>query len=362
MLIRRDTIMTMSTANLIHNIKLIKKRAAKAKIIAAVKANAYGHGLKDAALRLEKYVDMLGVAFIDEAIFLRKNGIKIPIILLEGVVKKNDLKIAAKENFHVVFHHQSQIEFLQKKFNLEKPINAWLKVDTGMNRLGFDIKDAKYFYQKLLNDPKLAKPVRIMSHFACADIVTHPLNQKQIDLFKSLVDDIDTEFSLCNSAGIFNFPQNNYDFVRPGLAIYGASPLSGKTAADFDLKPVMTLKTSLISIKKVTKGSAIGYSGRYICKKDMLIGVGAIGYGDGYPKTARDGTPILVNNIKCQLIGSVSMDMITIDLTNCLNAKIGDKVTLWGDNLAVEEVAKHTDNVAYDLLTVVRERIKFSWD
>ncbi len=251
---------------------------------------------------------------------------------------------------------------MQKKFNLEKPINAWLKVDTGMNRLGYDFKGAKYFYQTLLNDPKLAKPVRIMSHFACADIVTHPLNQKQIDLFKSLVDDIDTEFSLCNSAGIFNFPQNNYDFVRPGLAIYGASPLSGKTAADFDLKPVMTLKTSLISIKKVTKGSAIGYSGRYICKKDMLIGVGAIGYGDGYPKTARDGTPILVNNIKCQLIGSVSMDMITIDLTNCLNAKIGDKVTLWGDNLAVEEVAKHTDNVAYDLLTVVRERIKFSWD
>jgi alanine racemase len=361
MLIRRDTIMTMSSINLIHNIKIIKQKAKSAKIIAAVKANAYGHGLKDAAFRLEKYVDMLGVAFIDEAIFLRKNNIKIPIMLLEGVFKKRDLKIAAKENFHVVFHHQNQIEFLSS-LNLKKPINAWLKIDTGMNRLGFDIKEAKYFYQKLLDNPNIKKPVRMMSHFACADIASHPLNQTQITRFKSLTNDINTEYSLCNSAGIFNFPDNNYHFVRPGLAIYGASPLSGKTASDLDLKPVMTLKTSLISIKLVTKGSSIGYCGRYICPKDMLIGVGAIGYGDGYPRSAKDGTPILVNNIKCQLVGSVSMDMITIDLTNCQSAKIGDKITLWGDNLAVEEVAKYTNNVAYDLLTVVRERIKFSWD
>jgi alanine racemase len=361
MLIRRDTVMTMSSANLINNIQIIKTKAKSAKIIAAVKANAYGHGLKDAALRLEKHVDMLGVAFIDEAIFLRKKGIKIPIILLEGVFKKRDLKIAAKENFHIVFHHQNQIEFLSN-LSLEQPINAWLKVDTGMNRLGFDVKEAKYFYQKLLDNPNIKKPVRIMSHFACADAANHPLNQQQISSFKSITSDINTEYSLCNSAAIFNFPDNHYHYVRPGLAIYGASPLADKTASDLNLKPVMTLKTSLISIKPVTKGSSIGYSSRYTCPEDMLIGVGAIGYGDGYPRSAKDGTPILVNNIKCQLVGSVSMDMITIDLTNCKSAKIGDKITLWGDNLPVEEVAKHTNNVAYDLLTVVRERIKFSWD
>lgn len=361
MLIRRDTVMTMSGANLFHNIQIIKDKIGPAKIIAAVKANAYGHGLKDAALRLEKHVDMLGVAFIDEAIFLRKNGVKIPIMLLEGVFNKHDLKIAANQNFHVVFHHPSQIEFLQN-LTLKHQINAWLKIDTGMNRLGFDLKEAKYFYQKLLDDPKIAKPVRIMSHFACADEVNHPLNQLQINRFETLTNKIITEFSLCNSAGIFNFPKNHHDFVRPGLAIYGASPLSNKTAIDLNLKPVMTLRTSLISIKKVTKGSSIGYLGRYICNQDMLIGVGAIGYGDGYPRSAKDGTPVLVNGVKCQLAGLASMDMITIDLTNYPNAKIGDKVTLWGDGLAVEEVAKYTDNSVYDLLTVVRERIKFSWD
>jgi alanine racemase len=363
MLARRNATATLSTANLLHNLQVIKQKiysaTANTKIIAAVKANAYGHGLEEIALRLEKHVDMLGVAFIDEALFLRKIGIKIPIILLEGVFVPTDLAIAAAQNFQVVFHQENQVSWLEN-LTLPKPLNAWLKIDSGMGRLGFDVEQSKYFYQKLSNNFFIAS-VGVMSHFACADNIDHPLNQRQIEVFKSFTYNIKAKLSFCNSAAIFNFSSSYHDYVRPGLALYGSSPLADKSSMELNLKPVMTLKTSLISIKKLLKGGSVGYKARYVCSEDTLVGVAAIGYGDGYPRSARDGTPILVNNIKCPLIGTVSMDMITINLNNAIDAKLGDMVTLWGENLPIEEVAKFTDNVAYDLLTGVRDHIKFKW-
>jgi alanine racemase len=360
----RTAVAILSTENLLHNLKVIKEQAPKSKVIAMVKANAYGHGLRSVSSRLEKHVDMLGVASIDEALALRKVGIQIPIILAEGVFEANELLVASTEGFHVVFHTEMQLQWLSN-LSCPLPIQAWLKVDTGMGRLGFDIQKAHQYYDQLSKNLQIATPIRIMSHMACADDESNPLNQKQIQAFHQFIQDVSakssSEYSLCNSAGVFQFPNNHYHYIRPGIALYGASPLLGKTAAELNLKPVMTLQTSLIATKHVTKGSPIGYGGRYICPSDLPVGIIAFGYGDGYPRTTKDGAPLLVNNTKCKLIGRVSMDMIAVDLTPCPTAKVGDPVILWGNDLPIEEVAQFTDNVSYDLLTGVQNRVKFHW-
>ena len=356
----RTAIAILSTENLLHNLSVIKEKVKPAKIIAMVKANAYGHGIRSVALRLDKYVDMLGVASIDEALALRKIGVNVPIMLAEGVFEANELLVASTEKFHVVFHNELQVEWLEKT-SLPLPLEAWIKINTGMGRLGFEMAQAKEFYLRLCASPCVAKPVRVMSHFACSDEVDHPLNQKQIQEFKNFTKDIEGEFSLCNSGGIFNFPDCHYDYVRPGIALYGISPFLGKSAQDLNLKPVMTLQTSLISSQIFKKGASVGYGARYRCSEDMPVGIIAFGYGDGYPITAQDGTPVLVNNIECSLIGRVSMDMIAVDLRNCPKAKIGDPVTLWGTGLPLEQVVKHTSNITWDLLTGVQNRVKFLW-
>lgn len=360
----RTAVAILSTENLLHNLKVIKEHAPQSKVIGMVKANAYGHGLRSVSLRLEKHVDMLGVASIDEALILRKIGVQIPIILAEGVFEPNELLVASTEGFHVVFHEEMQMQWLSK-LSCPLPIQAWLKIDTGMGRLGFSIDEAPRFYDQLSKSPQIAPPVRILSHLACADDPLNPLNNKQIQGFTKFIESIgkkgNSEFSLCNSAGVFQYPASHHHFIRPGIALYGASPILGKSAADLNLKPVMTLQTSLIAIKSIPKGSSIGYGARYTCDEDMPIGIIAFGYGDGYPRTARDGTPILVNNTRCKLVGRVSMDMIAVDLRSCPNAKVGDPVILWGNDLPIEEVAAFTQNVSYDLLTGVQNRVKFHW-
>ncbi len=361
----RSAFAILSTENLLHNLKVIKDNAPYSKVIAMVKANAYGHGLRSVSLRLQKYVDMLGVASIDEALILRDIGIQIPIMLAEGVFEPSELLIASIKGFHVVFHEKIQLQWM-KNLSCPSPIQAWLKVDSGMGRLGFDINKAAIFYEQLSKNCQIEQPVRIMSHLACADEPANPLNQQQIDSFNRFVQVISpkasTEYSLCNSAAIFRFPASHYNFIRPGIGLYGASPLLNKSAAELNLKPVMTLKTSIISIKTLPKGSSIGYGARFTCPEKMLIGIIALGYGDGYPRTLRDSAPILVNNSRCSLIGRVSMDTSTVDLKACPNARVGDLVTLWGTDLPIEEVAQFTtDNTSYDLLTGVQNRVKFHW-
>lgn len=357
----------LSTENLLHNLKSLKEKAPHSKIISMVKANAYGHGLRSVSQRLQHHTDMLGVASIDEALALRKAGVNCPILLAEGVFEPSELLIASAEKFHVVFHDASQLEWLDK-IACPQPILAWLKINTGMGRLGFGSDETQIIYQKLSHHPKIAKPIRIMSHFACADDKHHKLNQFQIDRFNQLIakvkqskNSVPVEWSFCNSGGIYNFPDCHFDFVRPGIALYGVSPFEDKLSTSLNLKPVMTLQSSLISLHQYSKGSTVGYGARYTCPEDMLIGVVAFGYGDGYPITAKDGTPVLVNNVECPLVGRVSMDMLTVDLRNCHNAKVGDPVVLWGEGLPIEKVVKHTANIVWDLLTGVQNRVKFLW-
>jgi alanine racemase len=356
----RSAVAILSTENLLHNISVIRKLCHPTKIIAMVKANAYGHGIRSVALRLEGHVDMFGVASVDEALILRKVDVKTPIILMQGVFESSELLIASTENFHVVFNNINQIEWLEQA-HLPKPLHAWIKINTGMARLGFNLDDAKSVHAKLLKHKNIAKPVRVMSHFACADDKTNPLNAKQINAFSDFVQGIDSEFSLCNSAGIFNFPECSFDYVRPGLALYGVSPIKGKLAQDYGLKPVMSVKTSLISIQNLKRGDSVGYGATYSCPEDMPVGIATFGYGDGYPITAKNGAPIIVNDTLCSLAGRVSMDMLAIDLRACPNAKIGDPVTLWGEGLPVEKLVDHTSNITWDLLTGVQNRVKFIW-
>lgn len=356
----RTATAVLSTENLLHNLQIIKEISKPAKIIAMVKANAYGHGIRSVSLRLDKYIDMLGVASIDEAVILRKAGVNAPIMLAQGVFEPSELLLASTEKFQVVFHNEAHIEWLEKA-RLPIPLQIWIKVNTGMGRLGFNIEQAKYYYSKLLSHPYIAKPIKIMSHLACADEISHPLNQQQIKLFKEFIIGMNSEYSISNSAGILNFPDCHYNYVRPGILLYGIHPIKGKTAADLNLKPVMTLQTSLISVQTLKKGSFIGYGARYMCPQDMPIGIIAFGYGDGYPFTARDNTPILINNVECSLVGRISMDMIAVDLTACSNAKVGDSAILWGDGLPLERVVEHTSNITWDMLTGVQHRVKFLW-
>lgn len=356
----RHTSCTLSTDHLLHNVEVIRRAAPNTKIMAMVKANAYGHGLRSVGQRLDSKVDALGVSSIDEALALRQAGVKAAIVLIEGVFMPEELHIASEQDFHVTFHNQTQLQWLQES-SIPSPLIAWLKIDTGMGRLGFSPEAAPNALQILSGSISIKLPVGIMSHFACADEPEHAHNKKQITAFEKFIHSHQGPKSLCNSAAIFSFSNQHYDWVRPGLALYGASPIKTRTAHSLGLKPVMTLRTRLIAVKNLKKGESIGYGARYECPEDMPIGIMAIGYGDGYPRTARDGTPVLVNGVLCHIVGRVSMDMAAVDLRPCPDADLEDHVTLWGEGLSVEEVSVMTDNINYDLLTGVQNRVKFNW-
>lgn len=356
----RPTQAFLSTENLLHNLQVIKHKAPGSKVIAMVKANAYGHGLRSVALRLDKYVDGLGVASIEEALALRKVGVEAPLLLMEGVFDASELEEAALQGFQVVFHDPIQLQWLNTT-SITHPITAWIKTDTGMGRLGFSPEDVPAVYHQLQTCPHIALPVRLMSHLAYSDVPDHPLNTQQLHQFQQLIQQFPTEYSLCNSGAIFCLPQTHYHYIRPGLALYGISPLKDQEASFLNLRPVMTLQSQLIAVRARPKGSFLGYGARYQCSSDMKVGVVACGYGDGYPLSARDGAPILVNNTICPLVGRVSMDMLMVDLRPCPQAKVGDPVVLWGEGLPLEQLVPYTTSSVWDLPTGVLYRVKFVW-
>ena len=347
----------ISIANLLHNLKTLQSLAPQSKIIAMVKANGYGHGIHSIAEHLENCIYGFGVARIAEALILRQAGIKAPIMLAGGVFQKDDLKICAEQNFEPVIHNALQLNWIADS-KLSKPIKTWLKINSGMNRLGFALAESKDAYKILSTNKNIIQPVGLMSHLACADDLNHSLNNSQISIFKNFTVNLPGEKSLNNSAAIINFSETNYDFIRPGLALYGASPVNNKSAAELNLKPVMTLQTKIIATHNLKKGETVGYGARFICPKNMKIAVAAIGYGDGYSRTMQDGAPILVGGKKCFLAGKVSMDTINIDISENENAKIGDEVILWGEGLPIDEVKKFSACSAYDLFCAVQQRVE----
>lgn len=356
----RGAIAILSSENLLHNLSQVKAAAPSKPVIAMVKANAFGHGIRSTSLRLEKHVDNLGVASIEEALVLRKIGIKKPITLMEGVFEPDELLVAACQQFHVVFHDIMQLEWL-KGLRLPSQLVSWIKIDTGMGRLGFSVEDAPHALSVLRDSKFIKQPIGLMSHLSCADEPNHPLNSIQLDAFNKLAKNWQGPKSLANSAAIFTMPQSHFDVIRPGACLYGVSPVRNARACDFNLKPVMTLQTRLISVRERASESFVGYGGTYKCVEPTNIGVIAIGYGDGYLRSLPSHTPVLVNDKKCHLVGRISMDMAAIDLRGCDNAKVGDPVILWGEGLPIEEIITNSPMIANELLTSVQSRVKFHW-
>lgn len=352
----RPTTITIHLDALRHNLQQIKKLAPQSSILAMVKSNAYGHGLERIALALPD-ADALGVACIEEGIKLRNAGVNNPIVLMEGLFTGNELNQAAQLDFDLVVHHVDQVEILEKNPSI-KPLRIWLKINTGMHRLGFDPDKVETVYQRLMQCANIKKPIIIMTHFAEADSEDKTSTEKQIACFEKVTKNIPGPRSLCNSAGIMTYPKAHQDWVRPGIILYGASPIKGDSLSDHGFKPVMSLSTQIIALHQVTKGEKVGYGGTWICPEDMLVGVIAIGYGDGYPQFAKAGTPVLVNGKICPLVGRVSMDMATVDLRTQPYAKVGDPVVLWGEGLPIEKVAENNHTSAYELLTRITQRVR----
>lgn len=352
----RNTIARIDTSALAHNLARVRTLAPGARVMAVVKADAYGHRL-DLCLPALKDADMLAVATLEEARAIRRLGNALPVLLLEGVIHAGDLAVATELGLELTLHHESQVMALER-FGRSPTPRLWLKVESGMHRLGVRAEQARELHQRLMALPGIEQ-VNLVTHFASADEQGSGQTGRQIERFGQAVQGLAGELCLANSAGILAHPDSHRDWVRAGIMLYGISPIQGQSGLALGLRPVMTLSTELMAINRVPAGERIGYGGRYTAERDMLIGVAAIGYGDGYPRSTRDGTPVLVNDQRCALAGRVSMDMITIDLSECPEARIGDPVVLWGQGLPIETIAEHADTIAYELVCRITRRVRY---
>ncbi|MGH8119651.1 MAG: alanine racemase [Gammaproteobacteria bacterium] len=340
-----------------QNLNRVRTLAPRARVMAIIKTDAYGHGITRVARALAS-ADAFGVACLEEARQLRGSGIVQPVVLLEGAYAAAELQEIVQLELDMVVHDRFQVEMLESA-RPEKPINVWLKVDTGMHRLGVLPGEFNESWQRLQECRSVAQQVRLMTHLATASERAHPMTRMQLDCFRQLCGHLPVEKSIANSAGITAFPESHADWVRPGLMLYGVSPLSDSTAAEEGLVPVMSLQSELIAIKQLCTGEPVGYGATWHCPEDMPVGVVAAGYGDGYPRHAPSGTPVLLNGARVNLIGRASMDMLIVDLRAQPDARIGDPVVLWGDGLPVEEVARHADTIPYEILCGVHKRLQF---
>jgi alanine racemase len=328
-----------------HNLERVRFFAPGRRVIAVIKANAYGHGLLNCASGLLA-ADAFALATIGEALELRHAGYSKPLIVLQGFADQAELATMAQYRLQPVLHQLWQIDLLCAA-NTDR-LDVWLKIDTGMHRLGIGPEQVTRAWQQL-NQSGGVGTIRLMTHFANSDDVDNINNNKQIECFIKAISGLGAESSMANSGAITALPDSHFDWVRPGIMLYGASPLQQRTAAQLGLRAVMSLQSKLIAVQQFHFGDAVGYGGTWVCPEDMPVGVVAVGYGDGYPRHAASGTPVWINGQLCPLVGRVSMDSLCIDLRGC-DAKPGDRVVLWGDELAVDLVAAHAGTIAYELL------------
>jgi alanine racemase len=348
---------TIDHSALDHNLKQARKAAPESCIWAVIKANGYGHGMLRVARCLED-AEGFAVARLDEGLALRQQGITKPVLVLSACITADELRAAAQARLDVVLHQRQQLAKLPNTVEQSSPLAVWLKVDTGMHRLGFEVEEVDEITTYLLQHPAVG-PVHLMTHLANADDPANPSTQRQCELFYRLDSSRFKARSLANSAGLLGVPASISDWVRPGIMLYGVSPFLDSTASDYDLRPVMTLKSRVIAVKQCHIGEAIGYGGSYCCPQTMPVAVVAIGYGDGYPRHAPSGTPVWVRQQRLPLVGRVSMDMISVDARRLPDIQIGEEVVLWGDALPVEEVARMAGTIAYELLCGVTQRVHF---
>ena len=347
---------SIDAAALRHNLQIVRQRAPRSRVMAVIKANAYGHGLIAVARALES-ADAFAVARVDEGLALRGAGIKMPVVLLEGIFDKEQLEAAANAGFELVVHSPEQIELLRAAPPAVR-FKIWLKLDSGMNRLGFKGQAFQSAYAAVNALPALKGPINLFTHLASADMPDLPTTAEQMRVFAAGTRALPGERSIENSAALLNFPESQADWVRPGLLLYGVSPLRGSTGADLGLRPAMTLRSHVIAVKELPVGEQVGYGGDWTATRPTRLAIAAVGYGDGYPRSLSSGTPVLVNGERGALAGRVSMDMIGIDVTDLKGTpKVGDPVVLWGEGLPVEEIAIWAETIPYALLCGISQRV-----
>ncbi len=328
------------------NLRRARSLASASRVLAVVKADAYGHGLARVVQGLAE-ADGFGVACLEEAALLRELGVRRPILLLEGCFSGADLERARELKLDLVVHQEEQLRMLEQPCTTSPP-RVWLKINTGMNRLGFPPQDARAAWERLRALAGLAGEPLWMTHLACAAQPEHPANAEQLRLFKNLTRGLPGPRSIANSAALLELPESHADWVRPGLMLYGAAPFEKPHGAGLGLHPAMTLRSSIIARQQVPAGGQVGYGGAWRCERATCVGIVACGYGDGYPWNARAGTPIWINGRRMPLLGPPAMDMLAVALE--APAHIGDPVELWGKHLPVEEVAASSGTITHELL------------
>lgn len=347
-----------------HNLAALRALAPAARVCAVIKANAYGHG----AVRVAKTLigaDSFAVARLDEALALRAAGIDRPIVLLEGVFSPQQLLIALREDFELVVHDPQQLLMLEAQAEQTHRPLLWVKVDTGMNRLGFRPEQLLEVFARLQRLSAQPRELRLMTHLATADETNHPLTSEQLQRFQQLRRELAAAghhpvTSIANSAGLLHWPASHSDWVRPGLALYGVSP-SATAGASFGLRAAMSLHTRVIALRNVPSGETVGYGASWRAERPTRLAIIAAGYADGIPRQLPSGSPILFGTHRAPIAGRISMDMIAVDVTQVPQVRVGDEATLWGAGLPVEEVAAYGGTIAYELLCAVAPRVPMQY-
>ncbi len=335
-----------------HNLRVARSHAGAARVFAVVKANAYGHGLSRARRALAA-ADGFAVLTLEEAANLRQMGVEQPILLLEGLFGADEIATCTELDLWPVLHHAAQLDWWQRQPPV-RPLQVFLKIDSGMHRLGFRLADHAEIVTRVRHLPGVAG-VTLMTHFAQADEASGV--DWQLQPFLREMDDHALPWSCANSASLLRYPDTQGTWVRPGLMLYGASPFADVSASQLGLQPVMTLQSEIISVQALQAGEGVGYGQLYRAEREMRVGVVACGYADGYPRNAPTGTPVLVNGRLTRTLGRVSMDMLCVDLSECADAGIGSPVVLWGEGLPVESVAAAAHTSSYELLCALAARV-----
>ncbi|MDP3706415.1 MAG: alanine racemase [Legionellaceae bacterium] len=353
----RPTYLYVDSAALLNNVKRVKQYAHGKKIIAMVKANAYGCGLPAVLPSLEPYVDAFGVACLEEAMAVRELSSNCECILFQGIFSPRELELVVQLRLQCVIHQREQLNWILTT-PLPNKLKVWVKINTGMHRLGFEVDEVPDIVQALINCPWIDANMGLMTHFACADEPNNMANQLQLEKFNALpIHYANITRSTANSAAIIALPDSHADMVRPGIMLYGVSPFADQTGQELGLEPVMHFVSAVTAIHHYPAHSPIGYGSTWQSDKPSIIGVVAVGYGDGYPRHIASGTPVWVGKGIAPIVGRVSMDMLTIDITNCPNVNFGDSVELWGKHLPVECIAKSAGTIPYELLCQVSRRV-----
>ena len=346
----------IDTAALRHNLGQVRRAAPASRVMAVIKANAYGHGLVPAARALAEAYGF-AVARLGEGLALRAAGLRNRILLLEGVFSAEQLAAAAQAQFELMVHSFEQLALLEALAG-SAPVTVWLKIDSGMNRLGFRLEEFAAAYARLRGNPHVQAEPTLVTHLASADDRRDPRTRQQLEAFATATASLNGARSIANSAGVLAWPAARTDWVRPGLMLYGVSPFASGTGAALGLRPAMTLRTEVIAVKSVRAGETVGYGGTWTAPRETRMAVVAAGYGDGYPCNTATGAPVQIGGRRAPLIGRVSMDMITVDVTDLPTVGVGDPVVLWGSEVPVEEIAAQAGAIPWDLLCGVSQRVQ----